>query len=88
MVHACLTAAQVSGDEAWAHHARRCFEWFRGRNDLGVPVYVEETGGCCDGLEPGGVNRNQGAESSLAYLLSVLELHRWEGERGAVVSEQ
>lgn len=76
MLHACLTAAQLTGDNAWAHHAWRCFQWFRGHNDVGVPLYVDETGGCYDGLHEGGVNQNQGAESSLAYLLSVLELHR------------
>ena len=80
MVHACLAAAEITGDEAWAHHAWRCFEWFRGKNDVGIPVYVEETGGCRDGLHDSGVNENQGAESSLAYLLSVLELHRYKKE--------
>ncbi len=77
LVHGCLTAAKVSQDPAWAGHAWRCFQWFTGRNDLGVSLYAPKTGGCRDGLHPEGVNRNQGAESSLAYLLSVLELHRY-----------
>ncbi len=80
MVHACLTAARQTGDKAWEDHAWVCFEWFRGRNDLGLSLYDEETGGCQDGLEPDGVNRNQGAESTLAYLLSVLELHLYREE--------
>jgi hypothetical protein len=77
LVHACLVAAQVAGDKAWVDEAWRCFRWFTGGNDLGVSLYAPETGGCMDGLRPEGANRNQGAESTLAYLLSVLELHRY-----------
>jgi glycosyltransferase involved in cell wall biosynthesis len=46
--------------------------WFLGENSLRIPLYDSETKGCADGLQPGGVNRNQGAESSLAYLISHL----------------
>ena len=49
-----------------------CFMWFMGDNDLRIPLFDFETKGCCDGLERDGVNRNQGAESSLAYLISHL----------------
>ncbi len=76
LVHACLAAAELTGESAWADQAWRCFAWFRGANDLGVPLYDEQTGGCQDGLSATGPNANQGAESTLAYLLSVLELHR------------
>ena len=48
------------------------FMWFLGENDLRMNLYDFETKGCCDGLEDYGVNRNQGAESSLAYLISHL----------------
>ncbi|WP_432797346.1 Gfo/Idh/MocA family protein [Poriferisphaera sp. WC338] len=75
MVDACLTAAIITKDQSWAGHAWTCFHWFTGQNDLGIPLYHAETGGCQDGLETQGPNKNQGAESSLAYLLSVLELH-------------
>jgi len=78
MVDACLTAARVTGEAGWADHARRCFAWFLGDNDLGVPLYNEQTGGCHDGLEATGPNQNQGAESTLAYVLSLLRLHGWE----------
>jgi hypothetical protein len=77
LVHACLEAAGVSGDSEWADEAWRCFQWFVGGNDLGVMLYSPDDGGCMDGLRPNGANRNQGAESTLAYLLSVLELHRY-----------
>jgi hypothetical protein len=46
--------------------------WFLGENDLRMSLFDFETTGCCDGLERYGVNRNQGAESSLAYLISHL----------------
>lgn len=85
MVHGCLTAAKISGNEKWADHAWMCYEWFLGRNDLGISMYHPETGGCQDGLEEKGPNKNQGAESILAYLLSVLELHNYrEGKLGRV----
>jgi glycosyltransferase involved in cell wall biosynthesis len=48
----------------------QCFTWFLGENDLRIPLYDHETNGCCDGLESYGVNRNQGAESTMAYLIS------------------
>ncbi len=81
MVHGCLTAANITGESTWADLAWWCFEWFRGRNDMGVPLYHSETGGCQDGLGESGPNKNQGAESILAYLLSVLELHVYRESR-------
>jgi glycosyltransferase involved in cell wall biosynthesis len=52
------------------------FLWFLGENDLRMSLYDFETKGCCDGFESSGVNRNQGAESSLAYLISHLTVLR------------
>lgn len=49
-----------------------CYMWFLGENTLRAPLYDHETKGCCDGLLTGGINRNQGAESTLAYLISHL----------------
>jgi len=82
LVHGCLAAAAVTGEAAWVGEAWRCFKWFTGENDLGVSLYAEDTGGCMDGLHPDGTNRNQGAESTLAYLLSALELHRYVARAG------
>lgn len=48
------------------------YQWFLGENSLRVPLYDHETKGCCDGLEETGLNRNQGAESTLAYMISHL----------------
>jgi len=53
---------------------RKAFNWFLGKNDLYIPIYDFQTKGCCDGLEPGGVNINQGAESILSFLLSLLSV--------------
>jgi len=74
MVSACLEAYKISGDIRWHKEARRAFEWFLGRNDLDIPVYDPSTGGCRDGLHPDRPNENQGAESTLAFLQSLLEL--------------
>ncbi len=85
LADACLAAARVVDDaqeaRRWADRAWWCFGWFVGRNDLGVPLYHPDTGGCQDGLRPDGPNKNQGAESILAYLLTVLELHRYRADQ-------
>mgnify|MGYP003618953369 CR=1 FL=1 len=71
---ACLEAYRFTGDERWRKEVRRAFEWFLGRNDLSLPVYDPETGGCSDGLHPDRLNNNQGAESTLAFLQTLVEL--------------
>jgi hypothetical protein len=53
------------------------FNWFLGDNDLRIPVYDTTTGGCHDGLHPQGVNENQGAESMLSWLGSLLALYEY-----------
>src|SRR5260221_19651 len=58
--------------------ARRCFEWFLGRNDLGQSLYDSSTGGCRDALHPDRVNQNQGAESTLVFQLALAEMTRAE----------
>jgi glycosyltransferase involved in cell wall biosynthesis len=78
MVAACMEAFRATRDPAWTHEARRAFEWFLGRNDLGLPLYDFSTGGCGDGLHPDRVNENQGAESSLAFHLSLAEMNHAE----------
>ena len=67
-------ALNATGDGRWEQEARRSFEWFLGRNDLGLALYEPAGGGCYDGLQREGVNINQGAESTLAFLLSLAEL--------------
>jgi hypothetical protein len=73
-VLACLDAYHVTGKAAWIRRAERAFAWFHGRNDLGLPLYDPETGGCRDGLHIDRINQNQGAESTLAYLLAAQAL--------------
>ena len=74
MVEACFRAWRVTNDNCWREAMTSAFEWFLGRNDLGRPVYDYATGGCHDGLHPEGVNDNEGAESTLAFLGSLLTL--------------
>ena len=74
MVSACLEAQRITGEKYWNSEARRVFEWFLGRNDLHLPLYDPTTGGCRDGLHADRPNENQGAESTLAFLQSLLEL--------------
>jgi hypothetical protein len=74
MVSACLAAFRATHDPVWSREAKRAFEWFLGRNDLGLPLYDSGTGGCGDGLHEDRINANQGAESTLAFLLSLAEM--------------
>jgi len=76
MIEACREAYNVTKDDKWVSHAQRCLDWFLGRNDLQTPLYDYLTGGCCDGLNADGSNRNQGAESTLAWILSLLHLYQ------------
>jgi hypothetical protein len=76
MVSACLDAWRATGDARWRLEARRAFEWFLGRNDLGLPLYDAATGGCRDGLHPDRVNQNQGAESTLSFHIALEEMHQ------------
>jgi hypothetical protein len=78
MVSACQEAFRATGDQAWSVEARRAFEWFLGRNDLGLPLYDFSTGGCSDGLHVERVSENQGAESSLAFQLALAEMNSAE----------
>jgi hypothetical protein len=68
MVEAELMAFASTGDQTHRDAAVTAFEWFTGRNRLGLALADPETGGCRDGLTERGVNANQGAESTLAYL--------------------
>ena len=74
MVAACLDAYRATSDHWWFEQAQRAFDWFIGWNDLGLELYSAETGACCDGLHVDRVNRNQGAESTLAFLISLAEM--------------
>jgi glycosyltransferase involved in cell wall biosynthesis len=76
MISACMAAFEITGDSSWKSDARRCFDWFLGRNDLGLPLYNEATGGCRDALLNDHINQNEGAESTLAFLLSRSEITR------------
>jgi hypothetical protein len=96
MVLACLEAYRITGMERWYQEARSAFEWFLGRNVLQMSVYDPFTGGCRDGLQPNQLNENQGAESTLAFLLSwvkmqlaeyILEPEHKQSSNGKTLSE-
>ncbi len=93
-------AYDVSGDKKFLSLQRKAFDWFLGANDLYIPLYNFRTKGCYDALTQDGVNLNQGAESILSFLLSLLaivesyalidnvkESSRIELEAGAVVEQ-
>jgi glycosyltransferase involved in cell wall biosynthesis len=73
-VSACLQAYRVTGDRSWRSQAWSAFNWFLGDNDLQLPLYDCLSGGCRDGLHPDRANENQGAESTLSFLMALLEM--------------
>ncbi len=73
-VSACLEAYRATADPWWYEQAQCAFDWFLGWNDLGLELYARQTGGCRDGLHADRSNENQGAESMLAFLLSLAEM--------------
>lgn len=74
MISASLTAYRITKDESWKKQAIQAFDWYLGHNDLELQLYDPATGGCRDGLHADRANQNQGAESTLAFLHSLLEM--------------
>ena len=77
-IAACLQAYRMTSDRYWSDEAHCAFRWFLGENDLQVPLYDATTGGCRDGLHPDRANENQGAESSLSFLMALLDMQSME----------
>ena len=88
MVSAAIEAFNAVQDRYWCEQAHLAFDWFLGRNDLGQPLYDTTTGGCHDGLQENRVNENQGAESTLALLLSLAEMQLLENTVAAFQSPE
>jgi len=81
LVDACAEAFRPSADMKWLEEGGRCLGWFLGRNDINEQIYDFESGGCCDGIQPTGKNANQGAESTLSWLIALLTMYELTGER-------
>jgi hypothetical protein len=81
-ISACIKAYELTGDGEWLRTARLAFDWFMGKNQLGLPLYDTQTGGCRDGLQPDRINQNEGAESTLSFDLALLELCLLEKPNG------
>jgi glycosyltransferase involved in cell wall biosynthesis len=77
-VSAYLQAYRATGKGRWRKEAWTAFNWFLGDNDLQIALYDPTTGGCRDGLHPDRANENQGAESTLSFLMALLEMRKLE----------
>jgi len=75
-VEALTTAYEVTGKKLYGRQAKTSFDWFLGKNYLNQMIYDEATGGCYDGLGRYSINFNQGAESTISYLLARLAIER------------
>lgn len=76
MISACHQAYLATGDSVWRERMEWAFNWYFGNNDVRQPLYDFSTGGCFDGLQPAGVNQNQGGESVVSFLLSLHRMHQ------------
>ena len=76
-VSACLQAYRATGEQRWRKEAWCAFNWFLGDNDLQIALYDPVSGGCRDGLHPDRANENQGAESTLSFLMALLEMREF-----------
>jgi hypothetical protein len=83
-VSACMHAFRTTGDHRWADRARNAFTWFLGQNQLQQPLYEPLSGGCRDALHADRVNENQGAESTLSFLLALMDMRADEVRRSAI----
>ena len=79
MVGASIEAYECTQREEWIQLASTCFNWYLGKNDQQIQLYDYAGGGCRDGLTAHGVNENQGAESTLSYLCSLLAIFNLRG---------
>jgi len=86
-VSACMHAFRTTGDQRWADQARRAFTWFLGQNQLHQALYDPLSGGCRDALHADRLNENQGAESTLSFLLALMDMRAFEMQRASVASE-
>jgi hypothetical protein len=71
MILAAEIALAHTGESRYLDAIELAYGWFLGDNDIGLAMADPATGGCFDGLEPAGVNRNQGAESTLMWLTAL-----------------
>ena len=74
MVQALILAHNITKQDIYKDLAFQTFQWFTGKNSLNQVIYNEITGGCHDGLGENAINLNQGAESTISYLLARLSL--------------
>ncbi len=74
-ISACLDTHRLTSDRVWVARAQQQFQWFLGQNQLEAPLFDPVSGGCRDGLHEDRLNENQGAESTLSFLLSLVEMH-------------
>jgi len=75
LIDACYEAYLCTGDDFFLDRVDWAFRWFLGQNALEESLYNSKTGGCKDGLLPTGVNKNEGSESLLSWLLSLLKMY-------------
>jgi hypothetical protein len=87
-ISACILAHRITEEPRWLEEAWCAFRWFLGENDLQVPLYDSATGGCKDGLHPDRVNENQGAESTLSFLMALLEMQGIEHTSALMLDQE
>ena len=85
-IDACAAAYDTTAETIWISHAAMAYDWFAGGNDRGLAVGDPLTGTCCDGINPRGLNLNEGAESVLAYQLATCAMRGIIGNRDSAAA--
>lgn len=78
LTEACILAKALNGNEKYLEMAYAAFQWYLGRNRLGKTLYNPNSGACADGLGREGPSHNQGAESTVSFVLALVSMYRWE----------
>lgn len=71
------TFYNITKNNSYLEKMRLAFSWYLGNNHLKQLVYNPLTYGCYDGLEKNNINQNQGAESTVCYLIARLLMEQW-----------
>ena len=73
--HACIEAFRLTRDFCWLEEAWRCFRWYMGKNDIGLPMFDCLTGAGYDGFSDVERSENKGAEATLSWLLAQVYMY-------------
>ncbi|WP_331000443.1 glycosyltransferase family 4 protein [Pectinatus frisingensis] len=67
---ACVKAYKITHEPIYLQRAHNCYQWYLGKNIAGRSTIDTHSGGCIDGITSTGLNKNEGSESLIAWILA------------------